>query len=102
MKKVSSLLSILNRENFKSVVNQFQELDFDTEERVRGIVDLMFKKIVIEPEFSIVCALLCKYLSAAVNSEGKNINFTEFLIAWCLSKKIINIKTDTVPDYQKS
>ncbi|KAI5610558.1 eukaryotic translation initiation factor 4 gamma 3 isoform X3, partial [Silurus asotus] len=51
-------------------MNQVKELHIDTEERLKGVVDLIFEKAIDKPNFSVGYRNMCKSLAAASNREG--------------------------------
>ena len=44
-KKVRSVLNKLTPQKFATLVNQVRELEIDTQERLQGVIDLVFEKV---------------------------------------------------------
>ncbi|KAK3514029.1 hypothetical protein QTP70_001803 [Hemibagrus guttatus] len=59
--KVHSILNKLTPQMFQQLMKRVKELTIDTEERLKGVVDLVFKKAVSEPNFSVTYANMCRY-----------------------------------------
>ncbi|XP_063978604.1 eukaryotic translation initiation factor 4 gamma 1-like isoform X2 [Diachasmimorpha longicaudata] len=70
-KKVRSVLNKLTPQKFNTLVNQVRALEIDTQERLQGVIDLVFEKAVDEPSFSVAYALMCKELSGMKVSTGE-------------------------------
>lgn len=62
-KRVRSILNKLTPQKFKQLMVQVQELTVDTEERLKGVIDLTFEKAISEPDFSVAYANMCRCLS---------------------------------------
>ena len=62
-KKVRGVLNRLTPQKFETLVSQVRELQIDTEERLQGVIDLVFEKAVDEPNFSVAYALMCRELA---------------------------------------
>lgn len=94
-KKVRSVLNKLTPQKFNTLVNQVRALEIDTQERLQGVIDLVFEKAVDEPSFSVAYALMCKELSGMkvstgdkrVDENGKNletyVDFRKLLLTRC-------------------
>ncbi|KAK6621848.1 hypothetical protein RUM44_001655 [Polyplax serrata] len=61
-KRVRGILNKLTPEKFDRLVAQVQELPIDNSERLSGVIDLVFKKAVDEPSFSVAYAQMCRIL----------------------------------------
>lgn len=46
-KRVRSVLNKLTPQKFETLVNQVRELQIDTQERLQGVIDLVFEKVCI-------------------------------------------------------
>lgn len=57
------VLNKLTPEKFDKLLNQVQDLTIDNEERLQGVIDLVFEKAVDEPNFSVAYANMCKELA---------------------------------------
>lgn len=62
-KRVRSILNKLTPQKFQQLMEQVQELTVDTEERLKGVIDLTFEKAISEPDFSVAYANMCRCLS---------------------------------------
>lgn len=63
LKHVRSILNKLTPQKFQQLMKQVTELTIDTEERLKGVIDLTFEKAISEPNFSVAYANMCRYLS---------------------------------------
>ena len=61
-KKVRSVLNKLTPQKFETLVSQVRSLEIDTQDKLQGVIDLVFEKAVDEPNFSVAYALMCKEL----------------------------------------
>ncbi|KAI5085179.1 eukaryotic translation initiation factor 4 gamma 1 isoform X1, partial [Silurus meridionalis] len=61
---VRGFLNKLTAEMFNQLMKQVKELHIDTEERLKGVVNLIFKKAIDEPNFSVGYRVMCKSLAA--------------------------------------
>lgn len=71
-KRVRSILNKLTPQKFQQLMKQVTELTIDTEERLKGVIDLTFEKAISEPNFSVAYANMCRCLmgvSATQNME---------------------------------
>lgn len=62
-KQVRSILNKLTPQKFQQLMKQVTELTIDTEERLKGVIDLTFEKAISEPNFSVAYANMCRCLS---------------------------------------
>ncbi len=51
---VRSILNKLTPQMFQKLMKQVTELTIDTEERLKGVIDLILEKAISEPNFSVV------------------------------------------------
>lgn len=58
-KHLRGILNKLTPEKFQELIKQVQELTIDTQERLKGAIDLIFEKAILEPNFSVVYANMC-------------------------------------------
>ncbi|XP_043285612.1 eukaryotic translation initiation factor 4 gamma 3-like isoform X4 [Venturia canescens] len=71
-KKVRSVLNKLTPQKFDTLVSQVRALEIDTQQKLQGVIDLVFEKAVDEPNFSVAYALMCSELrQMTVVSDGK-------------------------------
>lgn len=61
-KRVRSVLNKLTPQMFQQLMKQVTELTIDTEERLKGVIDLIFEKAISEPNFSVAYANMCRCL----------------------------------------
>ncbi|XP_024939403.1 eukaryotic translation initiation factor 4 gamma 1 isoform X9 [Cephus cinctus] len=92
-KRVRGVLNKLTPEKFDKLVGQVRSLPIDTQEKLQGVIDLVFEKAVDEPSFSVAYALMCKELGMMeVNGGDKKTlsgrqessgNFRKLIITRC-------------------
>lgn len=61
-KRLRSILNKLTPQKFQELMKQVMELKIDTEERLKGTIDLVFEKAISEPNFSVAYANMCRCL----------------------------------------
>lgn len=62
LKQLRSILNKLTPQKFHALIVQVKELKIDTEERLKGAIDLIFEKAILEPNFSVAYANMCRCL----------------------------------------
>ena len=67
-KKVRSILNKLTPEKFNQLMEQVMDLTIDTEERLNGVIDLVFEKAIDEPSFSVAYGNMCCCLATVSRS----------------------------------
>nr|XP_046244410.1 eukaryotic translation initiation factor 4 gamma 1-like isoform X2 [Scatophagus argus] len=85
-KRVRSILNKLTPQKFQQLMKQVTELTIDTEERLKGVIDLTFEKAISEPDFSVAYANMCRCLSGLkVQTTDKlgGSNFRKLLLNRC-------------------
>ncbi|XP_055958562.1 eukaryotic translation initiation factor 4 gamma 1-like isoform X2 [Patella vulgata] len=87
-KHVNGILNELTPGNFKTLSKEVQELNIDTETRLKGVTDLIFEKAVSEPAFSVAYANLCRDLMQHVkvpsdSKPGEKIDCRVILLTKC-------------------
>ncbi|XP_065935828.1 eukaryotic translation initiation factor 4 gamma 3 isoform X4 [Magallana gigas] len=86
-KRVRSVLNKLTPQKFQTLVKQVSEMDITTEERLKGVTDLIFEKAISEPGFSVAYASMCRYLAmikvASTSKLGEYVNFRAILLTRC-------------------
>ncbi|XP_034938150.1 eukaryotic translation initiation factor 4 gamma 3-like isoform X2 [Chelonus insularis] len=120
-KKVRSILNKLTPQKFTTLVNQMKELNIDTQEKLDGVIKLVFEKAIDEPNFSEAYALMCSELSNTTtlsateqDKKEKNAAFRKTLLIRCQTefeknavdeeeraKKLKEIDDCTEPDKKK-
>lgn len=61
-KRLRSILNKLTPQKFQELMKQVTDLKIDTEERLKGVIDLIFEKAISEPNFSVAYANMCRCL----------------------------------------
>ncbi|XP_062567019.1 eukaryotic translation initiation factor 4 gamma 1-like isoform X2 [Saccostrea cucullata] len=86
-KKVRSILNKLTPQRFQTLVKQVSEMEINTEERLKGVTDLIFEKAISEPGFSVAYASMCRYLAMikvpSTSKSGEFVNFRAILLTRC-------------------
>ncbi|XP_058489421.1 eukaryotic translation initiation factor 4 gamma 1-like isoform X2 [Solea solea] len=84
-KRVRSILNKLTPQKFQELMKQVTELTIDTEERLKGVIDLTFEKAISEPNFSVAYANMCRCLMGLkVQTPDKpGMNFRKLLLNRC-------------------
>ncbi len=62
-RKVRSILNKLTPQMFHQLMKQVTDLTINTEERLKGVIDLVFEKAIDEPSFSVAYANMCRCLA---------------------------------------
>lgn len=62
-RKVRSILNKLTPQMFTQLMKQVTDLTINTEERLKGVIDLVFEKAIDEPSFSVAYANMCHCLA---------------------------------------
>jgi translation initiation factor 4G len=63
LRQVREILNKLTPQKFQKLANDLISLDINSEERLKGVIDVIFEKAIDEPAFSQTYANLCKILS---------------------------------------
>ncbi|XP_071233116.1 eukaryotic translation initiation factor 4 gamma 1-like isoform X14 [Salvelinus alpinus] len=86
-KRVRSILNKLTPQMFQQLMKQVTELSIDTEERLKGVIDLIFEKAISEPNFSVAYANMCRCLMGlkvpTTDKPGVTVNFRKLLLNRC-------------------
>merc|ERR1712142_1156754 len=88
-KKVLAILNKLTPQKFETLVQKFQELPIDTQDKLSVCMELVFEKAVDEPAFSVAYAQMCKVMQMKKvpvdggNEENMYVNFRKLLISRC-------------------
>ncbi|XP_076879363.1 uncharacterized protein LOC143527886 [Brachyhypopomus gauderio] len=87
LRRVRSILNKLTPQMFQPLMKQLTELSMDTEERLKGVVDLVYEKAISEPKFSVTYAKLCRCLMMlkvpTSDKSGGTVNFGRLLLNCC-------------------
>ncbi len=68
-RRVQRVLNQLTPQTFQQLMRQVTELTINTEERLKGVVDLIFERAISEPNFSDVYANMCPCLAGVSVSQ---------------------------------
>ncbi|XP_067141200.1 eukaryotic translation initiation factor 4 gamma 3-like isoform X2 [Centruroides vittatus] len=86
LKKIRGILNKLTPQKFHSLIEQVKSLSINTEEKLKGVIDLIFEKAIDEPNFSVSYANMCKHLALVkvplAGQEGQ-VNFRKLLLTKC-------------------
>ncbi|XP_051555332.1 eukaryotic translation initiation factor 4 gamma 1-like isoform X4 [Myxocyprinus asiaticus] len=86
-RRVRSVLNKLTPQMFQQLMKQVTELSIDTEERLKGVIDLIFEKAISEPNFSVAYANMCRCLMGlkvpTSDKPGVTVNFRKLLLNRC-------------------
>ncbi|KAM4702706.1 eukaryotic translation initiation factor 4 gamma 3 isoform 6-T6 [Rhinophrynus dorsalis] len=86
-RKVRSILNKLTPQMFNQLMKQVADLTVDTEERLKGVIDLVFEKAIDEPSFSVAYANMCRCLATLkvpmADKPGSTVNFRKLLLNRC-------------------
>ncbi|KAL0973365.1 hypothetical protein UPYG_G00202500 [Umbra pygmaea] len=98
-KRVRSILNKLTPQMFQQLMKQVTELTIDTEERLKGVIDLIFEKAISEPNFSVAYANMCRCLMGlkvpTTDKPTITVNFRKLLLNRC-QKEFEKDKDDDV------
>ncbi|XP_074507085.1 eukaryotic translation initiation factor 4 gamma 1-like [Sebastes fasciatus] len=82
-----SILDKLTPQKFQELMKQVMDLTIDTEERLKGAIDLIFEKAISEPNSSVVYANMCRCLMGlkvpTSDKPGVFVNFRKLLLNRC-------------------
>ncbi|XP_035376089.1 eukaryotic translation initiation factor 4 gamma 3 isoform X3 [Electrophorus electricus] len=86
-RKVRSILNKLTPQMFTQLMKQVAELTVDTEERLKGVIDLVFEKAIDEPSFCLAYANMCHCLATLkvpmADKPSTTVNFRKLLLNRC-------------------
>ncbi|XP_072308295.1 eukaryotic translation initiation factor 4 gamma 3 isoform X6 [Eucyclogobius newberryi] len=97
-KKVRSILNKLTPQKFNQLMKQVTDLTIDTEERLKGVIDLVFEKAIDEPSFSVAYGNMCRCLAmlrVPTDKPNTTVNFRKLLLNRC-QKEFEKDKVDDV------
>uniref|UniRef100_A0AAY4EAD8 Eukaryotic translation initiation factor 4 gamma, 3a n=1 Tax=Denticeps clupeoides TaxID=299321 RepID=A0AAY4EAD8_9TELE len=98
-RKVRSILNKLTPQMFNQLMKQVAELTIDTEERLKGVIDLVFEKAIDEPSFSVAYGNMCRCLATLkvpmADKPNTTVNFRKLLLNRC-QKEFERDKVDDV------
>ncbi|XP_069830647.1 eukaryotic translation initiation factor 4 gamma 1 isoform X2 [Dendropsophus ebraccatus] len=86
-RRVRSILNKLTPQMFQQLMKQVTDLAIDTEDRLKGVIDLIFEKAISEPNFSVAYANMCRCLMGlkvpTTDKPGVTVNFRKLLLNRC-------------------
>ncbi|XP_060794242.1 eukaryotic translation initiation factor 4 gamma 3 isoform X3 [Neoarius graeffei] len=86
-RKVRSILNKLTPQMFSQLLKQVTDLTIDTEERLKGVIDLVFEKAIDEPSFSVAYGNMCSCLATLkvpmADKPTSTVNFRKLLLNRC-------------------
>uniref|UniRef100_A0A4W5PVD1 Eukaryotic translation initiation factor 4 gamma 3 n=1 Tax=Hucho hucho TaxID=62062 RepID=A0A4W5PVD1_9TELE len=98
-RKVRSILNKLTPQMFNQLMKQVTDLTIDTEERLKGVIDLVFEKAIDEPGFSVAYGNMCRCLTTLkvpmTDKPSTTVNFRKLLLNRC-QKEFERDKVDDV------
>uniref|UniRef100_A0A671N494 Eukaryotic translation initiation factor 4 gamma 3-like n=1 Tax=Sinocyclocheilus anshuiensis TaxID=1608454 RepID=A0A671N494_9TELE len=98
-RKVRSILNKLTPQMFHQLMKQVTDLTINTEERLKGVIDLVFEKAIDEPSFSVAYANMCRCLATlkvpTADKPNITVNFRKLLLNRC-QKEFERDKVDDV------
>nr|XP_023683270.1 eukaryotic translation initiation factor 4 gamma 3 isoform X4 [Paramormyrops kingsleyae] len=98
-RKVRSILNKLTPQMFNQLMKQVTDLTIDTEERLKGVIDLVFEKAIDEPSFSVAYSNMCRCLATLkvpmADKPSATVNFRKLLLNRC-QKEFERDKVDDV------
>lgn len=62
-KRLRTILNRLTPDNFQQLMKQVHELTIDSEQRLRGAINLIFERAISEPNLSEAHANMCRFLT---------------------------------------
>ncbi|XP_062871620.1 eukaryotic translation initiation factor 4 gamma 3 isoform X3 [Trichomycterus rosablanca] len=86
-RRVRSILNKLTPQMFNQLMKQVTDLTIDTEERLKGVIDLVFEKAIDEPSFSVAYGNMCSCLATLkvpmADKPTSTVNFRKLLLNRC-------------------
>ncbi|XP_052397271.1 eukaryotic translation initiation factor 4 gamma 3 isoform X3 [Carassius gibelio] len=86
-RKVRSILNKLTPQMFNQLMKQVADLTINTEERLKGVIDLVFEKAIDEPSFSVAYGNMCSCLAMLkvpmTDKPSSTVNFRKLLLNRC-------------------
>uniref|UniRef100_A0A672G524 MIF4G domain-containing protein n=1 Tax=Salarias fasciatus TaxID=181472 RepID=A0A672G524_SALFA len=100
LRNMRAILNKLTPERFNRLVEQVLELNIDSEERLNGVVDLVFEKAIDEPSFSVMYGQLCHRLAhlkvQMAEKAGSPVTFRRLLLNRCQKEFDVERSDDVV------
>ncbi|KAK3531632.1 hypothetical protein QTP70_025819 [Hemibagrus guttatus] len=87
LRRVRGVLNKLTPQMFQPLMKQITDMTIDTEERLKGVIDLVFEKAISEPNFSVAYANMCRCLMGlkvpTTDKPKVTVNFRKLLLNHC-------------------
>jgi len=95
LRKARGILNKLTPQKFEKLVEMMKSLNINTGDKLKGVIDLIFEKALLEPSFSKAYARLCDSLAKQKLQidNGSNFTFKRMLLNKC-QKEFEKEKTD--------
>lgn len=85
--QMENILININRDNFQLMMRDVQTLRINTEERLKGVIDLIYRKAISDPDHSEIYANMCRCLMGLkvhlLNKPGTTVNFRKLFLNRC-------------------
>ncbi|OXU21536.1 hypothetical protein TSAR_005608 [Trichomalopsis sarcophagae] len=100
-KKIHDILNKFPAQGIRTFINQLYKLEIDSLERLQGVIDLVFEKIIDNPNYAFVCVIMCKELSntevASATNNCSSTNLFRFFLTRCQTEfeENFTVKEDT-------
>lgn len=91
-RKVRSILNKLTPQKFNQLMKQVTDLTIDTEERLKGVIDLVFEKAIDEPSFSVAYGNMCRCLATVSQSLSQLRRRAVVVLCFKLYRRYIHSK----------
>ncbi|KAF3848144.1 hypothetical protein F7725_021172 [Dissostichus mawsoni] len=82
-KSVRSILNKLTPQKFQQLMKMVTDLTIDTEERLKGVIDLTFEKAIAEPNFSVAYANICALFETSGSALSVALTTNNLLLNRC-------------------
>ena len=98
-RKVRAILNKLTPQNFDALLSHIQDIQIDTENKLETVVEILFKKAIVDPRFSEIYAKFCRSLRMlqvkCTTRPNEYISFREILAKRCQEEFEGKHDTDT-------
>lgn len=98
-RKVRAILNKLTPQNFDALLSHIQDIKIDTENKLETVVEILFKKAIVDPRFSEIYAKFCRSLRMlqvkCTTRPNEYISFREILAKRCQEEFEGKHDTDT-------
>lgn len=85
--KMEYILNFINRDNYQLMMRDVHTFPINTEERLKGVIDLIYRKAISDPDNSETYANMCRCLMELKvpisNEPGTTVNFRKLLLNRC-------------------